>query len=236
LNLGSKFFQEISDKDAVYKPPFGRVKGVVDNLLDFYRVKDMPDPEPTVKMSEVLKHPKLYEAYPEVKDMQVSYYSGRGEDWGYYNPETGVIGINKNISKDNQLDTILHEIQHHIQKRESWSGGANPSMYEAEIVGKLSPADRDLLNQSIQDPSIVAKQNALITSIRQQAFDMYQRNQGEAAARATSARRNLDDRQIYSTPIKYDVPEHEITPYESGGLIGDDDYTIDDLYELLRGR
>jgi len=236
LNLGSKFFQEISDKDAVYKPPFGRVKGVVDNLLDFYRIKNMPDPEPTVKISEVLKHPKLYEAYPEIKDMQISYYSGRGDDYGYYNPETGVIGVNKNISKDNQLDTILHEVQHHIQKRESWSGGSNPSMYEAEILNKLSPTDQALLNLSIQDPSIVAKQKALITSIRQQAFDMYQRNQGEAAARATSARRQLDDRQIYGTPIKYDVPEHEITPYEAGGLVGSDDYTIDDLYEMLRGK
>jgi hypothetical protein len=230
LNLGSKFFQEISDKDAVYKPPFGRVKGVVDNLLDFYRIKDMPDSEPTVKMSEVLKHPKLYEAYPEIKDMQVSYYSGRGENYGYYNPETGVIGINKNISKNNQLDTILHEIQHHIQKRESWSGGANPSMYKAEIVGKLSPEELAKLQSASPDA------NKIWQKIEQQAFDMYQRNQGEAAARATSARRNLDDRQIYGTPIKYDVPEHEITPYESGGLIGDDDYTIDDLYELLRGK
>jgi hypothetical protein len=226
--FGSRLYQEISDKDAVYNPPSSVFKDFANNLLDFYRIKDMPEPT-SVKLSDVLKHPKLYEAYPELKDIPVEFYSAESRHKGHYNPQTGSIGINKNISKEKQFETILHEIQHAIQNKEGWSGGSYPDAYKLAVSKTLSPEEYNLLNSGKPGEAKVWEK------LEQETFKLYQRKQGEASARAAAARRNLDDQQIRITPTRYDVPEAEISPYEAGGMV-EDEYTIDDLYRILGSK
>ena len=172
-------------------------------------------------MSNVLKHSKLYEAYPEIKDIPVSYFSGNRKEYGYFDPSTGTIGINKNISKDNQIDTILHEIQHYIQNREGWSGGANPEQYHMDAVNKLSANELALWLSTLQPDDLIGRftQKKMEEQIERDKFNSYERNQGEASARAASARRDLDEQQIRSRRTTYDVPENEISPYANGGII-----------------
>jgi hypothetical protein len=172
-------------------------------------------------MSNVLDHSKLYEAYPEIKDLPVNYFSGKNREYGYFDPETGTIGINKDIPIAEQVDTVLHEIQHYIQKREGWSGGANPEQYHMDVLAKLSPNELDLFLNTMSQDDLIGRfmQGKLEKYIEQQKFNKYQRNQGEASARATSARKDLDDQQIRTTATTYDVPEDEISPYANGGII-----------------
>jgi hypothetical protein len=175
----------------VINSPSSFIKDVAITLLDFYRIKDMPEPT-SVKLSDVLKHPKLYEAYPELKDIPVEFYSAESRHKGHYNPQTGSIRINKNISKEKQFETILHEIQHAIQNKEGWSGGSYPDAYKLAVSKTLSPEEYNLLNSGKPGEAKVWEK------LEQETFKLYQRNQGEASARAAAARRNLDDQQISS--------------------------------------
>jgi hypothetical protein len=228
--FGSRLYQEISDKDAVYNPRGSVLKNVVNAIKSDSAPQMLPD---------VLKHPKLYEAYPELKNTPVRFYKSKTSEYGSFNPQTGVISINKNIPIKDQLDTILHEVQHSIQKKEGWSGGSNPDNYITEALHKLPNNEYGLLLTDAPADDLLMRytQQKILDKVKLEAHKMYQRNQGEASARAVPNRRNLDDQQIRTTPTKYDIPESEITQYANGGLIGYDDMqTIDDLYEMLRSK
>jgi hypothetical protein len=227
---GSKLYQEISDKDAVYNPRGSVIKSVVNAIKS--------DAAPQM-LSDVLKHPKLYEAYPELKNTPVRFYKSDTSEYGSFNPQTGVISINKNIPIKDQFDTILHEVQHNIQRKEGWSGGSNPDNYITEALHKLPNNEYGLLLTDAPADDLLMRytQQKILDKVKLEAHKMYQRNQGEASARAVPNRRNLDDQQIRTTPTQYDVPESEITQYSDGGLIGSDELqTIDDLYEMLRSK
>jgi hypothetical protein len=87
---------------------------------------DTVDPSRIKRMDDLLDHPKLYEAYPWVKDIKIKvvddpHFSGSA------NFEERRISINQNQFDDpaELMKTLLHEIQHMIQGREGFAKGAN---------------------------------------------------------------------------------------------------------------
>lgn len=86
-----------------------------------------------VYLSDILDHPKLFKAYPQLKNMRVSWFQTdnglRGVNYG------GVGGISVAINRESAEDvmsTLMHEVQHEIQNIEGFSKGASPS-YWAEV-------------------------------------------------------------------------------------------------------
>lgn len=86
-----------------------------------------------VYLSDILDHPKLFKAYPQLKNMRVSWFQTdnglRGVNYG------GVNGISVAINRESAEDvmsTLMHEVQHEIQNIEGFSKGASPS-YWAEV-------------------------------------------------------------------------------------------------------
>lgn len=77
-----------------------------------------------IDMQDILQHQALFDAYPELKNTQVSAgrFSDRGGD---YSPGDGSIRIADNLSGDNARSVMLHEIQHAIQGREGFQGGGS---------------------------------------------------------------------------------------------------------------
>ena len=94
----------------------------------------MPPSGTTMKLGDFLDHPKLYEAYPELKNVDVQVdrnMTGRGQLKG------NTITINPS-NTDDPLSTILHEAQHRIQFWEGFSRGASPESVRAYIAEGLS--------------------------------------------------------------------------------------------------
>jgi hypothetical protein len=116
-----------ADFDAYYK--------------DFMRSQAPMMSTDSLKLGELLDHRILYAHYPSLKDVRVEWDYGYG---AYYNPDADVItlGIDRFIGKEmhergspdhldyasfgidferNAVETILHEVQHAIQRREQWT-------------------------------------------------------------------------------------------------------------------
>lgn len=81
----------------------------------------------TTRLGDIWDHPKLFEAYPWLKDTKV-----RPEEnpaWsGHYDPATGDIHIGQHPPE--QFEDILHhEAVHAIQHREGFTNGGNPDEF-----------------------------------------------------------------------------------------------------------
>ena len=79
----------------------------------------------TVLLEDVLDFPELYEAYPQLRDYRVygdmlgsTAYRGMYDGWN-------AILLNDMLGEQEVLGTLLHEVQHAIQKIEGFAKGAN---------------------------------------------------------------------------------------------------------------
>lgn len=83
----------------------------------------------TCSLGEVYDNPKLYEAYPVLKDMRVRLSSDLpGDTSGRFNLDG--ITLNQKKLKDSPKqvkETLVHEIQHAIQQEEGFASGGNAS-------------------------------------------------------------------------------------------------------------
>ena len=77
-----------------------------------------------VKLSDVINHPKLFEAYPQLKNVDV-YYEISSVNRGVYSSNGNVIMLNPMNTIDEQKEAIIHEIQHAIQGIENFANGSN---------------------------------------------------------------------------------------------------------------
>jgi hypothetical protein len=102
---------------------------------------------PSVALSDILKHDLLYKHYPRLKNVRVSFVEGFGA--GYYpNRDHIVLGIDRlisgavreangldadsviipdNVRSESVLSSLIHEVQHAIQRAEAWTQTADIS-------------------------------------------------------------------------------------------------------------
>mgnify|MGYP004640196337 FL=1 len=76
------------------------------------------------KLSDVINHPKLFKAYPQLKDVNV-YYEISSLNRGLYSSKGNVIRLNPMCPIGEQKEIIIHEIQHAIQGIENFANGSN---------------------------------------------------------------------------------------------------------------
>ncbi len=172
-------------------------------------------------LGDVLHHPRLFEEYPELKDVATivevdknlkhqrgSYtpHEDRGPD---YFPIDEQIEIYARTPEEAQ-SMLLHEIQHAVQNREGFARGGSlrdalmqveRKIYDLEQKGILS--DFDALNYK-------EELNRLKTKKEEEAFDIYRKIAGEIEAREVQARQ-------YLTPEEREL----IPPYEDMNTMAD---------------
>jgi hypothetical protein len=73
-------------------------------------------------VGDVLSHPKLFEAYPDLATIKL--YGLRNQDEGMYMPQKSSAGEAIFVGDNNAHSTLLHELQHALQAREGFSSGA----------------------------------------------------------------------------------------------------------------
>ena len=82
-----------------------------------------------LKLSDVINHPKLFEAYPQLKNVDV-YYEISSVNRGVYSSNGNVIMLNPMHTIDEQKEAIIHEIQHAIQEIENFANGSNSEYWK----------------------------------------------------------------------------------------------------------
>ena len=98
------------------------------------------------KLGRILKHDKLYKAYPELKDLTVELIDGGQTFGGRFTYDA--IQIPEDTLKSKSLKSVLmHEVQHYIQDKEGFAMGGNPEAVMSmirEVLKKIdnSPEER----------------------------------------------------------------------------------------------
>jgi hypothetical protein len=127
----------------------------------------------TTTVQDVLKHPELYEAYPDIANMPISRTHPRLGWSGLYTPPSlgeEAIQINR-ADPSSPRSVLLHELQHAVQEREGFDPGGMPD------VNLSDPRYRDVSQAEV-----------------------YRRGAGETEARAVERRQTWSARQRQEQP------------------------------------
>ncbi len=97
---------------------------IPDNEMEFYPEGLVENPK---TLGDFLKHDKLFAAYPELKNIKLSFKKMKKSIKGSYNPDTNTIILNETLLNDEELvkNKLIHEMQHAIQVIEGFASGGN---------------------------------------------------------------------------------------------------------------
>ena len=97
-------------------------------------------------LGNILDHPALFSAYPDLEKMYVQFKALSPGEKGYYSRGKNKIVINSQyISKPDEIKrTLLHEIQHAIQQTEGFAGGANEEYWRDRIATGFDPRTKEV--------------------------------------------------------------------------------------------
>lgn len=183
------------------------------------------------KLRDVISYPQLFKAYPELRDKRVIFISDPDKIWIGATNDKGDIGIN--LADDVQIEqeevayrmgyfepdavdkayisTIIHEIQHLIQRIEDWPGGFNLreafDIAKEKIAGFFqkeaeSTGDQEFLDAANQISSFTYDnqiEDDLYETVRIAAERRYNTSSGEQQARNVQ-RRFLDPSKRSQSP------------------------------------
>ena len=115
---------EFSDKDMKFKFKMKDLRG--EGRIEDGRLEDL------------LEHKELFDRYPQLKDVIVEFGSKRdldGAEGEYINlGDFKMIRLARGQSKEDMMDSLIHEVQHAIQEEEGFAGGASPEYYRNVII------------------------------------------------------------------------------------------------------
>lgn len=181
------------------------------------------------ELTNFLNHNDMYAAYPDTGKIQSSLsQSAKAQEFGSYSndgPAYSEFFPQLQVNAKNVKSPLLHELQHAIQQREGWARGGSPE--EIARLGKQAQDEYDLLWKTMQSnpknrDKIIPELDALRSRYRELSNpnDAYRRLAGEAEARATQARMNMDMAQRLNTfpEDSYDVPVNQLI---IRGLLGE---------------
>lgn len=134
-------------------------------------------------LGEVLDHPQLFEAYPDLARYKIQPLDDEAVKKGVrgsYNPKTKTVKVAPGLSTDEAISTVLHETQHVVQGKEGFSVGANMAfadhmMAAADYAIKNFNNNAKTLKAKIADAKKEGADPELISGLedlRQQYVDM----------------------------------------------------------------
>jgi hypothetical protein len=157
-------------------------------------------------LNDILYHPDLFKAMPELKDIKVGHLTEEQAKKikGGYLPGDNSILIDPNLDSRVFLSTLLHETQHVIQNNNKMITGGSPSI--EETTNRFAEA-YDKFAQKLGPNANPAERKALYQTLRKL---LYKQGAGEAEARATQ---NMWETGNYTAfPLNQD--ESKFIPYD----------------------
>lgn len=80
-------------------------------------------------LQDYIDHPALFEAYPQLRNVTLRFERMGGGMMGYYSRTDNEIVLNTELRHAAE-DTLVHEIQHAIQKTEGFASGSNEEYWK----------------------------------------------------------------------------------------------------------
>jgi hypothetical protein len=210
--------QEISDAGSFLKGT-GNFEDVV---MKRYNALNNPDnPITRMSYSDIHYHPELYNAYPELGNIEARFLPKETTTSGRTGEGQNLIEINAKLPSNKANSSILHEMQHKIQENENFArGGSSNEFYNQALkdkenifnqidhlntqMGILARNDKMNPEQKSAYDFLMNARNELVpeaskytdsVNMMQLANDKYRNLAGEAESRLTQARMDLTPKQ-----------------------------------------
>jgi hypothetical protein len=239
--------QEIWQTTGTVRGPDGQFRQEIsDNKVSYQKDFEQSPPGQAINtfVGDAIEHPELFKAYPQSPNIALGMYPSAAN--ASYQPAANKIVIpNRGESGKSSL---LHEIQHAIQEREGFAVGGN--IRDFAKIAEEANNKIDVLNNEMRDivrlmdnPNI-AKQDkealssqyenlmnqrmSLVKDAQIDPMQAYGNLMGEAEARLTQRRMNLDKEQrLQNFPFEYtgetgyglDVPLEGLIQMDADGTI-----------------
>lgn len=132
--------KQVSDKEATVNP---EILARLQTNLDKFAKGNKQIPVENIQLKDLLNHPELYKAYPEIGNISVERVNGfqsMGGVEGFYNSASNLLGVKQlnpymttpeEVSKQltERVSTLIHEAQHAVQTIEKWPRGGSSSEF-----------------------------------------------------------------------------------------------------------
>lgn len=133
--------------------------------IDDSRMEITKDVYTYMRLGDLMKHEELYDAYPDLADIDVVFqHLGEGVS-GSYNSKFDSIDLDYRLKNDPEgiKDALAHELQHAIQGREGFTRGSTVAAWErkkkqgfdarrAEDIRKAQETERELRRLQEEEP------------------------------------------------------------------------------------
>ena len=134
--------------------------------------------EEKYRLDDYLDHPDLYDAYPMLRYTSLVFDDLPPGEKGFFNPRSNTIVLSRDLF-GKQKNTLLHEIQHIIQKYEGFAKGSSPKYWNDRMESGYSKRDEN--------------------GIELMPSELYKATAGEIEARDTASRADMTSEQRKST-------------------------------------
>ena len=99
-------------------------------LIDRGHGHSRADEQGTQRLSDFIRHEELFRNYPQLKNMPLRFESLENGLMGVYDGNEVVLS---DTLRDAPEETLIHEVQHAIQRAEGFASGANPRYWERQL-------------------------------------------------------------------------------------------------------
>ena len=134
-------------------------------------------------LRDFIRHDALFEAYPRLNGVSLVFDSLEGGAQGYYSKRSNTIVLSNQLIGSPE-ETLIHELQHIIQRYEEFATGASPAYW----------------NQRMEE-GFTKKWSE--TGLEMMPTELYRNTAGEIEARDSASRRKLSAEERKKTPPKY---------------------------------
>ena len=216
-NYAYRQLEELRQNPTKYKPEVHK------ELIEQYEKdlkkanKEMFELGDELRLGDVLKHDKLFKAYPYLRDVKViiSDMDASGRYYPYHNEieldadmfDARKYRYNKFYPQEKRTAEIkkvlMHEIQHAIQQKEGFAEGGNPAQFadrarQAELKRDLARLkEREQAGEDVSEE--IAQAEFELNSIEEGQTDKYLHLAGEIEARNTEKRADMSDQERMDT-------------------------------------
>jgi hypothetical protein len=134
--------------------PFSSIK--IDAFINL-----SPNDIKTVPLGSILNDQKLYDAYPQLKELEVVFENNPNNSYsGTYGSDMLTLNLANNRTTFDLEATLQHEIQHAIQEIEGWQGGASLNSVNVQSPYDILESVAESLSEMGEPVSQLAIQEA----------------------------------------------------------------------------